>query len=216
MGFFSFGRRIDDQGQPPPAFRRDARIDRDITEMLGLVKGVLADGTVSEVEAQLLQDWAKAHPDVAHHWPGNRLVERIEKIFRDSRVTADEREDLHSLLQEMVGGEAGVLVGSSTSTQLPLNNPQPTVEFEGRVFVLTGRFAYAPRKACEEEVIRRGGKPEARITQSTNYLVIGTFGSRDWIQSSHGRKIEAAVVLRDQKKLDLAIISEDHWSTQLS
>jgi len=33
---------------------------------------------------------------------------------------------------------------------------------------------------------------------ATSFLVIGAIGSRDWIHSTHGRKIEAAVKLREQ------------------
>jgi hypothetical protein len=48
----------------------------------------------------------------------------------------------------------------------------------------------------------------------TNYVVIGTFGSRDWVHTSFGRKIEKAVDYRT-KGYPLAIITEDHWAAQL-
>jgi hypothetical protein len=59
--------------------------------------------------------------------------------------------------------------------------------------VFTGKFAFGPRRVCEAAVEALGGRAGSSVTRVTNYLVIGTFGSRDWIHTSHGRKIEQAV-----------------------
>jgi hypothetical protein len=48
------------------------------------------------------------------------------------------------------------------------------------------------------------------VTKRTDYLVIGTFGSRDWVHTSFGRKIEKAVSLRGSGS-GIAIAVEDHW-----
>jgi hypothetical protein len=45
-------------------------------------------------------------------------------------------------------------------------------------------------------------------------LIVGTFGSRDWVHTSFGRKIEKAVTYRRAGQR-LAIISEDHWAGSL-
>ncbi len=52
------------------------------------------------------------------------------------------------------------------------------------------------------------------MTQRTNYLIIGTFGSRDWVHTSFGRKIEKAVQYRIAG-CRLAIVGEDHWAASL-
>jgi len=44
--------------------------------------------------------------------------------------------------------------------------------------------------------------------------VLGTFGSRDWVHTSFGRKIETAIRYRD-KGAPIAIVSEDHWAASL-
>ena len=41
----------DDHGQPDAAINVERRVRRDMAEMLGLCKGVLVDGEVSEEEA---------------------------------------------------------------------------------------------------------------------------------------------------------------------
>lgn len=51
--------------------------------------------------------------------------------------------------------------------------------------------------------------------RSTSYLVVGSFVSEGWSHGSYGRKIEAALALRDQQKT-LAIISEETWRASLN
>jgi NAD-dependent DNA ligase len=206
---------IDRHGQPiARGFNASRRTERDISEMLGLAKGVLADGEVSSGEAALLNDWMRTHPDVVSTWPGDILARRLSHIFADGRVEEAEREDLAELLRDLVGGVAGILASDNASTTLPLDEPQPDVSFPGQIFVLTGKFAMGPRAACQDIVMRVGGACESSVTQRTTYLVIGTFGSRDWIHTSHGRKIEKAVEYR-RKGTGIAIIGEDHWARHL-
>jgi hypothetical protein len=45
-------------------------------------------------------------------------------------------------------------------------------------------------------------------------LVVGTIRSRDWLHSTHGRKIEHAVELAGQNH-PIAIVSEEHWANNL-
>lgn len=206
---------MDPHGQPLNIhFNRARRAERDLSELLGLAKGVLADGTVTEAEAHLLGTWLVQHPDAVAQWPVNRLAERLTRIFNDGSVSLSEREDLSELLEAIVGGEAGIIVGEDAATELPLDHPCPAMSWPGSVFVFTGKFAFGPRADCERQVVGLGATAEKAITKRTRYLVIGTFGSRDWIHTSFGRKIQKAVDYR-QSGVPLAIVGEDHWALSL-
>lgn len=206
---------LDPHGQPfNVRFNRARRAERDLSEFLGLARGLLADGRVSSDEADLLHSWVETHPDAVEQWPVNRLAERIGKIFADGRADDSEREDLAELLASILGGSAQVLLGSDSVTDLPLDRPPPGLVWPGSTFVLTGKFAFGPRVDCEREIAKRGGQPESIVTQRTRYLVIGTFGSRDWVHTAFGRKILKAVKYRDAG-LPLAIIEEEHWALEL-
>lgn len=205
---------VDLDHQPHPDFNAGRRIDRGIGEMLGLCKGVLADGVVSEAEVQMLRDWIRANPDVACAWPGDVIAQRLLDIYADGMVDPEEREDLADLLRQIVGGEAGVVVGQNLSTTLPLDTPAPELAFDGQVYVFTGKFAFGPRSACEETVTRLGARCDSTITKRTRVLVVGTFASRDWIQTSYGRKIERAAEYR-AAGVPLCIVGEDHWASSL-
>lgn len=86
---------LDQDGQPQANFNEHRRITRDLAEMLGLAKGVLADGRVSDEEVRALNAWTEAHPDVVSAWPGRILHRRLRTILSDGRVTNQERADLH-------------------------------------------------------------------------------------------------------------------------
>lgn len=204
--------QFDGDGQPLClAWNFQRRLDAGIDELIGLIRGIMADGEVSEAEAITLAAWTVKHGEIATEWPVNVLVGRLNRIFADGRVDDDEREDLKSLLQEILGENENPLQTASTS--LPLSRPVPDVIFDQNVFVFTGKFAYGPRRVCEAEVLARGGRIGSYVTLQTSYLVIGSVGSRDWIHSSWGRKIEKAVEYT--KLAPLTIISEQHWASFL-
>jgi hypothetical protein len=207
--------RLDEDGQPENRFfNRERSLDRDISELLGLAKGLLADGDISPSEVGMVANWVSEHPDTVAEWPVSILFDRLERIFADGRIDNPEREDLAELLSSLVGGTTGTVLGQDGSSTLPLDAPPPAIRWDGAVFVVTGRLAFGPRALCKKQIEKLGGLCHDRITLKTNYLIVGTFASRDWIQGSYGRKIEEAVELRKQGHA-IAIIGEDHWAASL-
>jgi NAD-dependent DNA ligase len=205
--------QLDEDGQPLcVSWNSRRRIDAGIDELLGFIQGILADGEVSEAETIALAAWTLKHSEIVCDWPVNVLAGRLNRIFADGRVDEAEREDLRTLLVEILGENENPLVTSST--RLPLSMPAPDVIFDQNVFVLTGKFAFGPRRVCEAEVLALGGKTSDHVTLQTSYVVIGSVGSRDWIHSSWGRKIEKAVEYRGL--CPIAIISEQHWAEFLA
>jgi NAD-dependent DNA ligase len=174
----------------------------------------MLDGEVSCPEVTLLVDWFDANPEAALSYPGNVLARRLERIMEDGVVDDEEREDLGELLAELTGASHGRIIGANAATTLPIDHPQPELVFDGSLWVFTGKMAFGPRELCEQEVRVRGARCAATVTQSTDYLVIGTIGSRDWYHTTHGRKIEQAVDMRE-RGIPIAIISEDHWAAAL-
>lgn len=203
---------VDADGQPLNSrYNRARRADRDIAEFLGLAKGLLADGVVTADEAELVAQWIAAHADAAEQWPINVVTARVDRIFQDGRVDDDERTELAEILSEVVGGTGGVVAGEDAATSLPLDSPPPEIVWPGAVVVFTGKFAFGSRAECQRSVALLGASCEGDVTRRTTHLVIGTFGSRDWVQTSFGRKIEKAVESRATTGRPI-IISEDHWA----
>jgi hypothetical protein len=202
---------LDDNGQPViRGYNASRRLDRSVHEAIGLVRGVIADGVITPAEVELIAAWLIQNQEAAAIWPVNVVLNRVSEIMLDGKVDAEERADFLVLLRDLVGAGAEVGVVDSAPTRLPLTQPPPPVQFGGRTFVFTGRFLYGTRRACWRAVAELGGSYEDAVTQRTDYLVIGSAGSADWVHSSHGRKIEKAVWAIEQGHR-LLIISEEHW-----
>lgn len=208
---------LDPHGQPFNVhFNRARRTERDLSEVLGLAKGMLADGVVTDDEAKYLRAWGANHPDALAAWPMQIIFARLQRHFADGHIDEAERADLHALLAALVGGTASLVLGYEAATTLPLDAPAPLICWgPDEVYVFTGRFAYGTRADCEREATSRQSACERNVTRRTSFLVVGTFGSEDWAHSSYGRKIQRAVDLR-KSGFALRIVGEDHWATALA
>jgi hypothetical protein len=207
---------LDEDGQPSSlAFNSKLRIDRETDELIGLCKGLLADGEVNEAEANFLLGWLQRSSETCDEWPANVLFRRVSEMLRDGRLDQSEEGQLLTLLVSITGGDPGRLNAHSLSSGLPLDQPMPPIRMEERRFCFTGKFLWGPRDACHREVVRRGGVVGEAITKELSYLVIGVVGSRDWVHSAYGRKIQKAVEYRGAG-VPLAIVSEEHFVRALT
>jgi hypothetical protein len=183
--------------------------------MLGLAKGLLADGLINDDEVRYLRDWGANHPDALSQWPLSLVFTRLQQFYSHGVIDDGERAELHGILADLVGGTASIVLGYAGASTLPLDVPPPAIRWTGEVYVFTGQFAYGPRNICEREVRDRGGKVAGNVTKTTTYLVVGTFGNEEWAHSSFGRKIQKGVEYRDIG-IPLKIVGEDHWASALA
>jgi hypothetical protein len=207
--------QVDDDAQPLiRGFNEARRRDRSVHEALGLIKGILADGRVTSDEVMHLGRWLLANTGDCPGWPIDVLVQRVSSALEDGVVDAEECADLAAFFQELTSHGANAPLGRNAATRLPLTKPAPTIEFAGRTFVFTGKMIYGTRKVCERAVEERGGLCASTVSRKTDVLVIGFIGSEDWMFTSYGRKIEAAVEkIREGSRI--AIVAEEHWNKHL-
>jgi hypothetical protein len=186
-------------------------MDGYVAELVGIIRGVVADGHVSSEEATHLVEWTRNHPELAERWPADMLARRLENIFRDGRVDARDRRLLESILGQLAENRGSL---ARLATDLPLDRPPPPVRFPGHTFVFAGEFSYGPRHACEREVEDLGGRCDRTVTRRTDFLVIGALAGEDWTQSGFGREVDDVVRLRHRGE-EVAILSEDRWAAAL-
>ena len=205
----------DAHGQPVRLFRANQanNTSKAIDQLCGICAGILADGEVVEKEAKFFADWASQHAPQEPVWPFTEILGRIGRIYADGRCDEEERLELKSIMEALCGYTDQADATESYASSLPLSSPVPDpVTFEGNQFVITGRFAFGTRRKVFAAIESKGGHASDSFpTSTTNFLVVGTFASRDWAQSSFGRKIERAVELRESGS-GLAIIAESHWT----
>lgn len=201
---------------PSGAMTIGRRTERASNELVGLCRGLLADGHVCQMEAEFLKGWIERNDVFVSDYPFNRIYGLLAAILEDGKIDPEESADLHDTLLRFVGGESFDVRGetASLSTTLPLCRPAPAIQFDASVFVVTGTFSFGTRKQVTHEIEGRLGVLASAPNRKTRYLVIGELGSRDWLNSNAGTKIQKAVELRDGGH-PLAIVSEQHWVASL-
>lgn len=203
--------KVNQDNQPTNMlFARSRLIDRNVDELIGICKGVLFDGVTVQEEAEMMLAWMETNRQAANKWPANILYARISTMLEDGVLDIDEQAELLDVLMHITGPAAHLNNVHSSSTGLPLTQPQPDIIFLGQLFCVTGKFASGTRNEINGIIESRGGIAKTKPTKQTNYLVIGEVGSRDWIHSTFGRKIEKAVEFNQQGS-SINIISEEHW-----
>jgi NAD-dependent DNA ligase len=185
---------------------------RQIDELVGLARGIAADGIINQSEVEFLQTWLAANIAISDQPMIRRLYDRVNAIMADGIADAEECRDLLGTLNDFSNRDfqLGEVLKATT---LPLCDPAPVLRFDGRRYCFTGTFNYGGRRDCEDAIIARGGSAGS-LTQKTDVLVIGVYATESWKHSSFGTKIVKAVDWRESG-LPIAIVSEDHWARHL-
>jgi NAD-dependent DNA ligase len=194
-------------------FSRARLDDRQINELIGLARGLIADGVINQAEAEYLQKWLIGNLDVTHNPISSNLLQRVNQMLSDNVLDADEARELFKTLKRFSGGdfELGEVLKSTT---LPLDDPPPSITCLNKNFCFTGTFAYGSRKDCEAAVAKLGGRAGS-LTKSTHYLVIGIYATGSWMHSCYGQKIEKAVGMKAEG-IPIALVGEQHWVGAIS
>jgi NAD-dependent DNA ligase len=181
---------------------------RQIDELIGIARGLVADGQLSQAEVEFLQKWLAANAGISDQPIIRVLYRRVSEVLADGVLDDDEAAELLDTLNRFSNRdfELGEVL---KSTSLPLCDPAPALTFAGRRYCFTGTFNYGQRKHCEQAVVERGGETGS-ITKQTDVLVIGIYATESWKHSSFGLKILKACDLRDQG-VPISIVSEPHW-----
>ena len=185
---------------------------RQFDELIGLARGVCADGAINQAEVEFLQKWLASSSSVLNHSLAAMLYARIEDVLSDGAASADECSELFSTLNAFAGPEFELGEVLKTAT-LPLCCPAPPVRFLKRRFCFSGKFNFGSRETCETAVLTRGGSV-GTVTNQTDFLVVGDYATESWKHSNLGDKILKAVEFRENGH-PISVISESHWASAL-
>lgn len=183
---------------------------RSLQTLMGIIGGIVADGTLHDRELQFLSTWISQHPESLDTWPGSAVVSWVRTAMADGVIDEAERALILANLQRLVGTDfesTGATAPEPTS--LPVDDKDP-FDPVGAVVVHTGTFLYGTRPRCERLSSLMGATPAGNVTKSVRLVVIGSMVTGSWVTESFGRKILAAVELQ-RKGHPLRIVSEAHW-----
>lgn len=190
-------------------FRASAVKARSMDELIGICRGVVADGTINQREAEYLLNWLDCNACVAEEFPASVLYPRLMEMLIDGHLDDAESKELLAMLQSMTG-EQGQCGSTTLSTGIVFDAPLPGLSFAGQAFCLTGNFAFGRRADVAERTMLLGGEVIKSVVKRGCVLVVGCMGSETWLHSTHGRKILKAVEDREAGA-PICIVPEEHW-----
>ncbi|MDK7936656.1 BRCT domain-containing protein [Proteus mirabilis] len=182
--------------------------ESDVNLLIGLCKGIVADKKLEVDEINYLDWWLSKNGQLKKNYPGKYLYELIKKIKKDGVINKDENQLLYQALVDFSGTDLEYGVVDGMSSILPCDQLD-VVEVKNSSFCLTGSFISGKRATIAERINSAGGSIVDRVTHNTHFLVIGAMSSRDWRFSSYGRKIEKAILDRDNGRSNVKIITEE-------
>lgn len=118
MNFFSFGKKpiaplenavpsslrekfLDQHGQPLNLGLNEwRRNDRSIHELLGMIKGILADDVVCPAEVLVLAQWLLTNVEPNAGWPLDVVCSRVAKVLEDGVIDDHECAELAEFVPE--------------------------------------------------------------------------------------------------------------------
>jgi hypothetical protein len=187
---------------------------RNMDELIGMCRMALADGHVDDAKAKFLLSWIENHFHAKDAWPGNILYERLSHAMVAGHLDPHEESELLEVLGKVAGGPPGSSQ-ADVSGAIPFDDPPPRIAYGAGRFVLTGQFVYGPRKKVEAVIESLGGECSPSVSAKCGYLIVGTFGSDEWLHSNFGTKIAKAVELKAAGK-PLHIVSEQYWTDSVT
>ena len=193
-------------------FSRRTDPERQLDTLIGISKGMVADGKINQAEAEFLLNWLIQNQQYDENPVISNLLQKVSYVLADGVLDDSEAADLLQVLTEISGEKTGA--GEfAWPTTLPLDNPPPQIVFEGRKFLFTGTCVYGTRKECHSAVEKLGGHSASDVSEDLDYLVIGTYVTDNWADEPIACKIEKAMNFRNSGR-PIAIIDEETWIEQ--
>ena len=191
--------------------RKDIQ-DRQIDTLIGISKGLIADGRIERIEVDFLQGWLIQAQNTLQSPIIVNLLQKIDSMLCDDQFDDFEALELLNTLRAISGEKSEIGEIAKTST-MPVNRPMPTMMFTGKTFLFTGTCAFGTRKQCRTAIEELRGINAKSVTKNVDYLILGTYVTDGWAHESYGRKIERAMKYRE-RGLPLAIVTEAHWISE--
>lgn len=159
--------------------------------IIAFCQGITCDGVVNKKELELLSIWLeKFAGSASEKW--NALKEDVKGILGREDFSLEEAERIRRLIVDYIS--------------VPDDSSEP-MEFDGKLFVLSGQFALGDKKSVGKRIEALGGRIVSGVSKKTDYVVVGGARSNLWKYGAYGTKIEKAKALQSEG-VPLKIVSE--------
>ena len=163
-----------------------------LQQLIGILKGVSADGRINRLEAQNLLAWIEEF-DQSDSNPDFELVgSELRAALQEEIIDSSRESRLLSLFKRIIN---------------PVEACSTDVVFAGKKFVLSGNFTYGLKSDVEAIIKSRGGEIANNVSGKVAYVVVGNEGSSEYAHGNYGTKVKKAMELQDKGK-PIRIIAE--------
>ncbi len=186
----------------------------DMQRLHGILGGILADGVVTERELRGLSAWLDAHDHLRKCWPYDEVNAIVSAVMADGQIDSDEQIALQKFFGEFVdkvgegSGDANARADEE-GTLAGVYAVSPQITVADSLFCFTGTSHDHTQSELVQMVLRRGGRSTDTVSGDLDYLIVGAGGNPCWTYTCYGRKIEAAVKLREQGHPILLVREQD-------
>lgn len=191
------------------------RVDREIAELVGLLKGIIADGVVNEEEVAGFRQWLSDHPSALERWPAKHLSSRLTDMLSDGIIDPDERTELHALFRATaIDGFDPARFGPWSALWDPATM-QTRIRLDERPLAFTGAFAYGTRRDCAAAVVDRGGVVYDSVIDVPMTLVVGRSAPSVPGHARFEDELRRALEYRSNGT-PITLMGEEHWVDALT
>ncbi|MDQ2192192.1 MULTISPECIES: NAD-dependent DNA ligase [unclassified Vibrio] len=191
-------------------FKDGLQTDGMINQLLGFLQGLTADDTLNDKEILALKRLIESNDDVISSWPGDVIHERLIQVLEDGIIDDQEKQELLVMFKSICGQQ---FTDSGCAECFATDYFSDDIELEsvnGLRVCFTGKFFSGNRKHIESQAKTNGVLVCSGVNRDLDILVIGSMASRDWIHTSHGRKIESVINNR-RTGFKTHIVTEKAW-----
>jgi len=166
-----------------------------------IIESIMVDNKIELDEINELNEWLDDNTQLIGNYPFDKIYSIVKKVLEDGMISDNEYNELMNAFNDFINPIKEEKTNSS-------------INFQDKIFCLTGTFNSGPKDSIEKQIIEKGGTCGKGVTSSTNYLIVGGFGSDAWKFGNYGGKVQKAMELKEKGK-DIVIISEDDFLKQL-
>lgn len=176
-------------------------ITSDLQLLQGICHGIIADGEINDEEIYALDKWLDENEHLSNYYPYDEIRTLVLTIVSDKKIDEHERNLLIAYFSQFsnIQTPSTKLAIKEQTGDVKINaicTSNPNIDFDGRIFCITGTLNRCSRSDMERKIKDLGGHYSNTISTKTDYLIVGVNGSAAWAYSCYGRKVENALSLR--------------------
>ena len=164
-------------------------------ELKELAEQIISDDEIELDEVKLIHKWICEHQSLVGNYPFDKISMLCVSILEDGILTESESEEMLCLLSQFVN-------------PVETSCAECSINFEDKLFVLTGDFISGSKGDISAKIASKGGTCKNGITNKVDYLIVGGAGSENWKFGNYGGKVSKALEMQE-KGLPILILKEE-------